>query len=174
MNTIQDVSTSKKKWTIRRYNNHQDFLDGKVPETIIDGKGKELPGESVFEGNVLLNEGIAVKIALLTGGTGTAYSNTNAYLGVGESTTAASATQTGLLGSTKTYKPMESSYPTISGQTVTWRAIFGSADANNAWQEFTVVNASSDVGDNLNRKVSDQGTKVSGQTWTLDLAITFA
>ena len=171
---IEEKATMKKKWTIRRYNSHQDFLDGKLSETIIDGAGKELPGESVFEGNVLLNEGIAELLLLLTGGTATAYNNANSYLGVGESTTAAAASQTGLSGSSKTYKGMETSYPSISGQTVTFRAVFESADANNVWQEFTVVNASTDTGDNLNRKVSDQGTKASGQTWTLDLAITFS
>jgi hypothetical protein len=52
--------------------------------------------------------------------------------------------------------------------------VFGSADANYAWQEFTVANASSGTGKNLNRKVSNQGTKASGQTWTLDLAITLS
>ena len=171
---IEDKCTMKRKWTIRRYNSHQDFLDGKLPEFIIDGKGNVLPGESVFEGNCLLNEGIAEFLLLLTGGVADAYSNANAYLGVGESTTAAAASQTGLSGSSKTYKAMEAGYPSISSQTVTWRSVFGSADANNAWQEFTVVNASTDTGDNLNRKVDDQGTKASGQTWTLDLAITFS
>lgn len=171
---ITDKVTMKKKWTIRRYNCHQDFLDNKLPETIIDAKGKVLPGKSVFEGNVLLNEGIAELLLLLTGGVAAAYSNTNAYLGVGESTTAEAASQTGLSGATLTYKAMEATYPQISGQTVTWRSVFGSAEANNAWQEFTVVNASTDTGDNLNRKVSDQGTKAAGQTWTLDLAITFS
>lgn len=171
---ITEKINMKKKWTIRRYKSHQDYLDGNLPETIIDATGKELPGESVFEGNVLLNEGIALLLSLLTGGAGTAYDNSNAYLGVGESTTAAAAAQTGLQGSSKTYKAMESSYPSIASQTVTFRAVFGSTDANNAWQEFTVVNANSDTGVNLNRKVSDQGTKASGQTWTLDLAITFS
>lgn len=171
---IEETATMTRKWTIRRYNNDQEFIAGKVPKTIIDGAGKVLPGESVFHGNCLLNEGIAELLLLLTGGAATAYDNTNAYLGVGESTTEAAASQTGLSGSSKTYKAMESGYPSISGQAVTWRSVFGSDDANNAWQEFTVVNASTDTGDNLNRKVDDQGTKASGQTWTLDLEITFS
>ena len=171
---IEEKATMKKKWTIRRYNTHQDFLDGKLPGTIIDGAGKMLPGESVFEGNVLLQEGIGELLELLVGNGATAYSNANAYLGVGESATVAAATQTGLIGSTTTHKGMETSYPSINATTVTFRSVFGSADANNVWQEFTVVNASSDTGQNLNRKVSDQGIKASGQTWTLDLAITFS
>lgn len=171
---IDEKIKMKKVWRIRRYKTHQDFLDGNLPESIIDGKGKRLPGESIIEGNVLLNEGITALLNLLTGETETAFDNTNAYLGVGESTTAAAASQTGLQGLSKTYKAMESSYPSISGQSVTFRSVFGTSDANNAWQEFTVANGNSDTADNLNRKVDDQGTKVSGQTWTLDLTITFS
>ena len=69
---------------------------------------------------------------------------------------------------------MEASYPQRSGQTVTWRAVFGSSDANFAWNEFTVASGNSDAAVNLNRKVSAQGTKASGQTWTVDLAITLS
>ena len=171
---MQETINMSKKWTICRYLSDNDRINGNLPKTIIDGAGNVLPGKSEFNGNVMLNEGIAALLNLLTGAAETAYSNANAYLGVGESTTAAAASQTGLQGATKTYKAMESGYPSISGQTVTFRSVFGADDANNAWQEFTVVNASTDDGDNLNRKVDNQGTKASGQSWTLDLAITFS
>ena len=171
---MQETINMSKKWTICRYLSDNDRINGNLPKTIIDGAGNVLPGKSEFNGNVMLNEGIAALLNLLTGAAETAYSNANAYLGVGESTTAAAASQTGLQGATKTYKAMESGYPSISGQTVTFRSVFGGTDANNAWQEFTVVNASTDAGDNLNRKVDNQGTKASGQSWTLDLAITFS
>lgn len=158
-----DKCTKTKKWVIERYASEEDFRNGVMYD------------RSEFDGNVMLNEGIAVEMALLTGGAGTAYSNANSYLGVGDSTTAEAATQTGLQAATnKTYKPMVATYPTISGQTVTWRAEFDGSSANYAWEEFTVVNASTDAGDNLNRKVSSQGTKTSGQVWTLDLQITFS
>ena len=128
-----------------------------------------------FAGNLLLNEGITALLNLLTGGAETAFSNANSYLGVGDSTTAANASQTGLQAATnKLYKAMEASYPAIAGQGVTFRSVFGAADANFSWQEFTAASGSSDAADNLNRKVSDQGTKASGQTWTLDLSITFS
>ena len=171
---MQETINMSKKWTICRYLSDNDRINGNLPKTIIDGAGNVLPGKSEFNGNVMLNEGIAALLNLLTGAAETAYSNANAYLGVGESTTAAAASQTGLQGATKTYKAMESGYPSISGQTVTFKSVFGANDANNAWQEFTVVNASTDAGDNLNRKVDNQGTKASGQSWTLDLAITFS
>ena len=129
----------------------------------------------LIEGNLLLNEGITALQNLLIGAAETAFNNANSYLGVGDSSTAASAGQTGLQASTnKLYKAMETSYPTISSQTTTWRSVFGSSEANFAWNEFTVASGNSDAADNLNRKVSAEGTKASGQVWTLDLAVTWS
>jgi len=171
---ISDERKIERVWRIKRYKNAEDFKKGLVADKIIDGEGKTLDGETEVRGNLTLNEGIANEIALLLGTGGTNYGNANAYLGVGESTVAASASQTGLQGSSKTYKPMDTGYPSVSGNTVTWRATFDGSSANNAWQEFTLSNANSDAGDNFNRKVADQGTKVSGQEWSLELEITFS
>jgi hypothetical protein len=130
---------------------------------------------SKFDGNMLLNEGITELLTLLIGGSATAFSNANAYLGVGDSSTAEAAAQTALQAATnKLYKGMQASYPQVQNQTVTFRAQFGGAEANFAWNEFTAANGSSDSAKNLNRKVSPQGTKTSGQTWTLDLSITLS
>lgn len=127
----------------------------------------------VIQGNLALNEGIAELLLLLTGGTATAYNNTNARIGVGDSSTAESASQTGLQAATnKLWKAMDATYPTIASQTVTFKSTFGTSEANFAWNEFTVVNASDDTGDNLNRKVSAKGTKVSGETWIAQVDIT--
>lgn len=169
MGSISDVCKLEKKvlWTIRKYAGHEDDVRA----------GKLSPYEICkFEGNELLNEGIG-ELLLFVSGTGspTAWSNAAAYLGVGDSSTAHAASQTGLQASTnKLYKAMETSYPTVASQMITWRSVFGSTDANFAWAEFSVSNTNSDTGKNLNRKVSAQGTKTAGQTWTLDLAITFA
>jgi hypothetical protein len=160
---IIDISKARTKWTIRKYANDEAFK-------------KDRPFEvSEIIGNVLLNEGIAVLQSLLIGGAGTDYGNTNAYIGVGDSSTGEDPAQTGLQAAVnKAWKAMEATYPQISGQATTWRAVFGSGDANYDWNEFTVVNASDDTGDNLNRKVSAQGTKASGQTWTVDVEITWS
>lgn len=107
-------------------------------------------------------------------GTPTKWDNTNARLGVGDDATAPSATQTGLLGTNKAFKGMDSGYPSRSAQTAEWRATFGSTEGNFAWEEYTVVNAADDTGDNLNRTTSSKGTKASGETWTLSLKITFS
>ena len=128
---------------------------------------------NVIEGNLALNEGITRVLNLIIGGGGTAFNNANSYLGVGDSSTAAAAAQTGLQAATnKLYKAMEATYPQIADQTVTFRSVFGSSEGNFAWEEFTVANGNSDASENLNRKVSSQGTKSSGQIWTLDLQIT--
>jgi hypothetical protein len=129
-----------------------------------------------FESNVALNEGLQALIGLIAGiGSETAWNNANAYLGVGDSNAAENATQTGLQAATnKLWKAMDATYPQRTNQMCDWRATFGSSDANYAWEEYTVVNASSDTGKNLNRKISSKGTKASGETWTLSLQITFS
>lgn len=160
---LKDLSKAKTKWTIRKYGSEESFRQD-TPFAVED-----------VDGNILLNEGITLLQTLLTGGAGTAFNNANSFLGVGDSTQAAAATDTGLVAATnKLYKGMEPTYPQISAQTTTWRAVFQSADANYAWNEFTVANGGSDASINLNRKVSAQGTKVAGQVWTLDLSITWS
>jgi len=153
---VKEQMFHKMSWTIRRYATDKDYLKD------------NFYSESYFEGNVLLNEGIQELEQLLIGGTATAYNHANSYIGVGDSDTAAVATQTGLQASSnKKYVANDTSYPSRSSQTLTWKATFGSSDGNFAWNEFTVANGSSDSAKNLNRKVSSQGTKVSGQTWVI-------
>ena len=164
----------KTVWTIRRYADDAAFEAG-TPTRVVDAEGNELPAVSEVQGNLLLNEGIQLLEDLLIGAGGTAYNNASAYIGVGDSATAESASQTGLqAASNKTYKAMQATYPQRSAQTITWRSVFASADANYAWNEFTVVNGSSDTGTNLNRKVAANGAKASGQTWTVDVSLTIS
>ena len=167
---VQERVQAKKKWTIRRFLS-EDFDKHGFDARPLEG---ESPAESVVEGNVLLNEGITEMIDLLIGDSAAAYSEANAQIGVGDGTSGESAAHTGLVGAQKTYKAMESGYPTNASQKATFRSIFASGEANYDWQEFTVANTSGEVGDNLNRKQSNQGTKAAGQTWTIDLEITFS
>lgn len=174
MNAVTDKLQYKTKWTIRRYADDAAFAADR-PSEVLDAHGRLLPAVSEIDGNLLLNEGIAEAWDLIIGATATAFNNANSYLGVGDSNAAESAAHTGLQASTnKLYRAMSATYPQRSGQAVTWRAVFASADANYAWNEFTVANGNSDSAHNLNRKVSAQGTKANGQTWTLDLTITLS
>lgn len=128
-----------------------------------------------FEGNLLLNEGITNLLTLAMGGAGTAYGNATAYIGVGDSSTAAAATQTGLqAASNKAWAAMEATYPQVSNQSIIFRSVFGDGTAEFAWNEFSVGNSNDDSGENLNRKVVAKGTKSPGESWTLTCMITLS
>jgi hypothetical protein len=127
------------------------------------------------EGNCLLNTGIDEIWDLVTGavsGASHIFDNTAAQIGVGDSNTAADATQTDLQAATnKTYKGMESGYPTSASQKATFKASFGSSEANYAWEEWVVKQSTSSIC--LNRKVESLGTKSTG-TWTLEVEISLS
>jgi hypothetical protein len=121
--------------------------------------------------NCLLNAGITAMWNLVIGAGGTAFDGAHAYIGVGDSSTAATAAQTGLqAGSNKLYAGMFATYPQVSAQTVTFQASFTGALANFAWNEFSVANGSGGT-TAINRVVSSQGTKINGQIWTVNVAI---
>lgn len=125
---------------------------------------------------MLVNEGITLVLQLI-GGTAapTQWDNTNANIGVGNSSTAEAAGDTDLIGASTLFRGMEAGYPSIAGQTITWRAVFEDGVAEFAWEEFTVVNGADDTaGTMLNRVTSSQGTKAAGQTWTIDLDVTLS
>jgi len=137
-----------------------------------DKNGKFI-GKSEWD-NLFLNSGINEIWKLVCGNSGTTFTNSTATIGVGDSNTAEDATQTDLQATTnKTYKAMDTSYPTSgTSQKATFKATFGSGDANYSWQEFVIKNSTSSIC--LNRKVSNQGTKASGQTWTLTVELSLS
>jgi len=126
---------------------------------------------SVIDGNIALNTGKADILGILIGTVTDLYNTTNARIGVGDSSTAEAATQTDLVASSnKAYASMKTGYPqlgttTTTNDTVLFQAEFGTSVANYSWKEFVMKNNASSVC--LNRKVSDQGTKASGQIWTV-------
>lgn len=131
--------------------------------------------EEAIPGNLLLNEGIQEMLDLLIGAGGSvaAYNNATAQIGVGDSSTAESASQTDLQAATnKTWKAMNASYPQRSSQTMSWQSDFTSSEANYAWNEWSIRNGSS-RDKNLNRKVQSLGTKATG-TWTLTGQVTIS
>ena len=102
----------------------------------------------------------------------TSFANANARIGVGDSSIVFGASQTDLQASTnKLRKAMEAAYPTRAGNALTFRSIFGTSEANFAWNEWGVFNAAS-AGQMLNRKVEALGTKTSAQTWQLTVDLT--
>lgn len=100
------------------------------------------------------------------------FSNANAHLGVGDSTTAFALAQTDLqAASNKLRKAMDATFPTRSGSTLTFKSTFGSSEANFVWAEWGIMNAAT-AGEMLNRKVEALGTKASGATWVLTATVT--
>jgi len=158
MESLIDKLNHFTSWQIARFASDDDY------------KWRRPYDISRFEGNIFVNTGINLLWDLATGAGGTTYAAANCYLGTGTSTTAADATQTDL--QTAGVRVIVDSVTTSAQQFVAV-STFTSAVANQSWQEFGTFNAST-AGTMLNRKVSDQGTKTSGQTWELTMTITLA
>ena len=195
INTIQQISLAEKgKWIgefkLTKYDftssdgviNHiaQEAFekDSKAGMSDVDLKnkyGRFLKSSKVIGRNLLTNYGInSIIWPAVAGGTYTAMNNANARLGVGDSTTAAAASQTDLQAATnKTYQAMDATFPTQgTSQLITFRATFAGGSANYHWQEYISDNGT--AGHAMNRLVSDQGTKTSGQSWQLTLTVTLS
>lgn len=140
------------------------------------------------EGNLLVIGGASALWQRLIGTGVTAFDNSNAYLSVGDSTTAAADTQTELqAGTNRVRKAMDSTYPQHTDSTsssgaksITFRSTYGTTDANFAWQEWGIFNSAGTGGPPttggrmLNRKVESLGTKTSSATWVLTVTISLA
>lgn len=110
----------------------------------------------------------------------TAYCSTGACLVVGNGNVAHSATSTFLSGASKAIAAL-SGAPTISAFTalstnvdLTFNATFQSSEANFAWEEWGIYNATSSSADGylLNRYVGTIGTKTCAQSWAMTATIT--
>jgi hypothetical protein len=130
------------------------------------------------EHNCFLIEGMNAMWNLICGtASETQFNSANAYIGVGDGTTAESESQTGLQGTNKYYKGMTSGYPKgpadAGDKKAVFRSVFGSDEANFAWNEVTVANGNSDAAKNMLRIVASKGTKSSGEEWTAEVEVQF-
>lgn len=187
---LHDAVRWRATWSIHKFNDPTGAI-GEALEggAALDAFAEHLIEQIEREGNLLMYGGASCLWQCLIGnGTTTAgqsltyFNNGNAAIGVGDSTTAAAATQTDLQAATnKLRKAMDATYPshtdgTSSGAaTITFRSTFDSSDANFAWQEWIVANsATAATGRALNRKVESLGTKASGTTWVFTVNLTLA
>ncbi len=149
-------------WTITKYKNDKDHKAGKFYEKL------------KIIGNDLCNEGIEEWFKLI-GTTGAVqYDNTNAFLIVGTGSGAEDPTDNQATFTAGVTKLMMATYPQVAAAAdhkCTWKASYGSGDANQVWAEFGLLNHATTV-KLANRKFSAQGTKTAGQTWELSLEIT--
>lgn len=134
------------------------------------------------EHNLLVNAGIQRMLDLLIVAGGQGFNNANSRIGVGDSTTAASASQTDLQAiagaSDRQFEIMDATFPSRASQTVTWRSTFASGEANFHWQEWCIdpgtAAGTTIVTPMLNRKVTDLSTKVAGQVWQFSVTLTIS
>jgi hypothetical protein len=173
---IKDYIKWQPKWGIHRYTSRADCKNQVVYED--DYAMEEFGGytqHTYVDKNLLCHNGLENLFQLLATSGGTQYANANAYLGVGTSSTAANIADIAL-GAGAVYQAMDVSYPAITGtnhETCTWRGTYASGSANQAWNEFGIFTSNAGA-KMLNHVISAQGTKVSGQTWQLDMAITLS
>lgn len=146
------------------------------------------PEDGVVEdltSNLLTTAGLGRITSLIIGGGGQAATATAARIGVGNSSTAASAGQTDLQASSgagnRQWNIMEATYPQASAGVITAKASYASGEANFAWAEWaidvgtpTVAAGTTVAALMLNRKVADNGTKASGSVWAFTVTITLS
>lgn len=154
----------------------------KIEYDLFDAETGELQSHQEAEDNLLMYGGASALWQQLIGsGAITAFSNANAYIGVGDGTTSEAATQTDLQGTNKLRKAMDSTYPqhtdgTTSGAaSIVFRSTLATGDANfvAGVQEVAIFNASTS-GRMLNRKVVNLGVKTSASTAQVTITITLA
>lgn len=155
-------------WTVVKYADEGTYA------AMLAGDPEALPYEAVLTENTFFNSGINEAWNILAGTAGhAAFNNANAQIGIGDSSTAFAATQTDLQATTnKFYQAVDSGYPSISGQTITFQATIGAANALYPWNEMVVKNGSSSIC--LDRVVANQGTKSGSNVWTAQVQITMS
>lgn len=136
-------------------------------------------------GNLVTTAGWTRLCSLMIAGGGQAATNTSARLGAGNGAGTAAAGDTDLSASAgsanRWFQVMDATFPSQSSNVLTFKATFGTADGNFAWNEFgidigtpTVTSGNTVNATLLNHKTSiAQGTKASGQTWAATATLTF-
>jgi hypothetical protein len=160
----------------------------------LDESRRLLTPKLVFEdeGNMLMYGGASCQWQTLIGnGTTTAgqaltyFNNAQAAIGVGDSSTAAAATQTNLQGAAtpanRIRKAMNATYPlhtdgvVVGAASIVFQSTFATGEANFTWNEWGLFNSVTDaVGRMLNRRVVNLGTKTSAAAWDFTITLTLA
>jgi hypothetical protein len=188
---IERYDRDATSWASRRLGGEPAGRNGFLQPSIFDFHRL---GVSPFDtsevlGNLITNVGWG-RIARLAIGTAvTAFTTATTRIGVGTGTVVASGNDTSLGGTGAAgcfYKLVSGAGTATDGTgtsgtgsaTLAFAATFGTGDANMVWAEFGVDQGTADgtavVAPLLNHKISAQGTKVSGQTWTATVTFQFS
>lgn len=141
-------------------------------EQIARGEAPEPEEVWGAEGNLLLTAGAKHVWQSLRGDSLTAFDNTNSYVGVGDSSTTPTLTDTDLNAATnKLRKGMDTGFPKVgtadglaTDNLIRFESSFGPTEANFAWLEMGVFNHAT-AGVMLMHRLITPGTKTGG-TWT--------
>jgi hypothetical protein len=139
------------------------------------------------EHNLITTGGWNRALTLLIGGGGSTLASGSARIGVGTGTAAASINDVNLSaatsGATARFWNMVTGSGIIAAGTATQRlsftATFGTGDANFSWQEWAIDQGTVGSGTGaptlvlFNHAISNQGSKVSGNTWTATCNLDF-
>jgi hypothetical protein len=184
-----DAFAWKAEWVLEKYNAPSDLVraGAVAPDEVIHRKGNLL----TYGGVDLLINGFTSTGAIIatTGVKNTVFNNANAVIYVGDSNTAAAASQTDLQATSESTNRdavgMEATYPlhttgdnSTANQDVTFRSVFSTLVGNFAWEEWAIGNTTATTapykGRILNRKVEALGTKTAAATWTFTCKISIA
>lgn len=161
MNVSDAMPVIKGHWKIEVYDG-----DVQSPDTLID----TIEGE-----NVILTTGKNLLLDRLFAASG--FGGAVNSMGIGNSATAAAATDTQLLGSSPApfFQALDST-PTRAGLVMTCVSTFGTGVANQNWQELALANATTNVSGTLFNRISPIGpfNKTSAVSIVLTATITQA
>jgi len=143
--------------------------------------GRLKPYEIEEAWNVMLQTGLLQLLDILKGTSALHFNATDNKIGIGNDATAAVATQTDLIGASKTYVAMDSGWPKTRtddgalGYGV-WqsKSTFASGDANYAWAEAVIKNTNVSSGFCLCRAATGWGTKAAGSIWVATHSLTLS
>lgn len=188
--------TWKCEWQVEKYSaGAADVRNGIYGSSAGSRAGQPVKPFEVIqrEGNLLTYGGAdAIWLGLrdglsaTTGLANTRFNNANACIKVGDTNTAAAATQTDLAAPNTTtdraFAGMESSYPTHTTGTgsstsskMVFRSVFSTAVGNFAWEEWGIFNrVTANTGRMLNRKAESLGTKTAAATWTFTVTLSLS
>ena len=144
--------------------------------------GADVIGTVDETGNLLVNAGINKMGGWLIVDSGTHYNAANTAIGVGDTSTAAAASQTDLsaaVNSANRWVQLVDSIPTFATQVLTCVATFATGNGNFVWNEWAIGQNTSSAAaaitaSMLNRKVASLGTKTSAVAWAFTVTITIS
>jgi hypothetical protein len=99
------------------------------------------------------------------------FNQTNARIGVGDSSTAFATSQTDLQAASNKLRKGLDSAPVRTSNSIDYTATFALAEANWAWNEIALFNSSSGDYMATRRTLTGFGTKTSSEAWTVTLTV---